>query len=183
VWEDFPGHKDFGGKLIMACGTGKTFTSLRIAENLTGGKGLVLFLAPSIALIRQTLREWTADAQTPINAICICSDPDISRQKKKSDDDTGGFSIVDLALPASTHPDHIVHQLYRHHIHNKGGMTVVFSTYQSIDVISKAQKIMLEGEVSPSLQPAARSSATPSAGARPRNAPCVITRLINLKRG
>ncbi len=38
------------GKLIMACGTGKTFNSLRIAENETNGKGLVLFLVPSIAL-------------------------------------------------------------------------------------------------------------------------------------
>jgi predicted helicase len=131
------------GKLIMACGTGKTFTSLRIAENLTGGKGLVLFLAPSIALIGQTLREWTADAQEPINAICICSDPAISRQKKKSDDDSGGFSIVDLALPASTRPDHIIHQFYRYRDHNKGGMIVVFSTYQSIDVIAEAQKDLL----------------------------------------
>jgi predicted helicase len=130
------------GKLIMACGTGKTFTSLRIAENLTGGKGLILFFAPSIALIGQTLREWTADAKEPINAICICSDPEISRQKKK-DDDTGDFSIVDLALPASTKPDHIIHQFYRYRDSKRKGMTVVFSTYQSIDVIAKAQKDLL----------------------------------------
>src|SRR5690606_4871545 len=50
------------GKLIMACGTGKTFTSLRIAENETKGKGLVLFLVPSIALLGQTLNEWSAQA-------------------------------------------------------------------------------------------------------------------------
>lgn len=30
------------GKLIMACGTGKTFNTLRIAENETGGNGLIL---------------------------------------------------------------------------------------------------------------------------------------------
>ena len=89
------------GKLIMACGTGKTFTSLRIAENETDGKGLILFLVPSIALIGQTLREWSADANEPINAICICSDPEVS-QKKTKNEDYDSFSIVDLALPAST---------------------------------------------------------------------------------
>ncbi|MHB9294456.1 hypothetical protein PilKf_00170 [Pillotina sp. SPG140] len=130
------------GKLIMACGTGKTFTSLRIAENLTEGKGLILFLAPSIALVGQTLREWTADAEEPINAICICSDPKISQQQKK-DYDSGGFSIVDLALPASTRPDHIVHQFYRYRDTEHKGMTVVFSTYQSIGVIAETQKDLL----------------------------------------
>jgi predicted helicase len=49
----------------MACGTGKTFTSLKIAEKETGGKGIVLFLVPSIALMGQTLSEWTADAEQP----------------------------------------------------------------------------------------------------------------------
>ncbi|GHU32899.1 hypothetical protein FACS1894172_10350 [Spirochaetia bacterium] len=123
------------GKLIMACGTGKTFNSLRIAENETDGKGLILFLVPSIALLGQTLREWTADAKEPLNAICICSDPETSRQKKK-DEDSGGESLVDLAFPASTSVDHIVHQFYFYQ--NKPGMTVVFSTYQSIEVIAKA---------------------------------------------
>ena len=70
------------GKLIMACGTGKTFNSLRIAEHETNGKGLILFLVPSIALLGQTLREWCADAQNPINPICICSDPEVSKKKR-----------------------------------------------------------------------------------------------------
>lgn len=131
------------GKLIMACGTGKTFTALRIAENETEGKGLILFLVPSIALLGQTLREWSADANEPINAICICSDPEISKKKTKNEDaDT--FSVVDLALPASTNTDNILHQFQQ--IKEKGlpGMTVVFSTYQSIEVISRAQKVLLK---------------------------------------
>lgn len=131
------------GKLIMACGTGKTFTALRIAENETDGKGLILFLVPSIALLGQTLREWSADANEPINAICICSDPEISKKKTKNEDaDT--FSVVDLALPASTNTDNILHQFQQ--IKEKGlpGMTVVFSTYQSIEVISRAQKVLLK---------------------------------------
>ena len=130
------------GKLIMACGTGKTFTSLRIAENETGGKGLVLFLVPSIALLGQTLNEWTAQANEPINAICICSDSGVS-QKKKKNEDSDGFSTIDLALPASTDVHKIVKQINEIRNNEKGGMTVVFSTYQSIEVISKAQSELL----------------------------------------
>lgn len=131
------------GKLIMACGTGKTFTSLRIAENETNGKGLILFLVPSIALLGQTLREWSADAQEPINAICICSDPEISRKKTKNEDNDN-FSVVDLALPASTNTAEILRQFNHIKTNSNSGMTVVFSTYQSIDVIARAQKELIK---------------------------------------
>ena len=127
------------GKLIMACGTGKTFTALRIAEHETNGKGLILFLVPSIALIGQTLNEWTAQAINPINAICICSQPDITKKKKKGED-ADFYSTVDLALPASTDIDNIMRQFSYYSEHHNGGMTVVFSTYQSIEVIARAQK-------------------------------------------
>jgi len=131
------------GKLIMACGTGKTFTSLRIAENETNGKGLILFLVPSIALLGQTLDEWTTEANEPINPICICSDPEITKKKTKNQD-TENFSVIDLALPASTNVNDIISQF--RHIQSDGhpGMTVVFSTYQSIEVIAKAQKELLK---------------------------------------
>jgi len=127
------------GKLIMACGTGKTFNALRIAENETDGKGLVLFLVPSIALIGQTLREWTTYAKEPINAICICSDPEVSKKKTKNDD-SDSFSVVDLALPASTNVKEIIYQFKRIKRNGNSGLTVVFSTYQSIEVIAKAQQ-------------------------------------------
>lgn len=127
------------GKLIMACGTGKTFNSLRIAEKETEGKGLVLFLVPSIALLGQTLREWTTYAKEPINAVCICSDPEITKKKTKNDD-SDSFSVVDLALPASTNVKDIIHQFKSINKNGNSGMTVVFSTYQSIEVIAKAQK-------------------------------------------
>lgn len=129
------------GKLIMACGTGKTFTSLRIAENETGGRGLVLFLVPSIALLGQTLRSWLQQAQEPMTAVCICTDPQVSKQTEKKDNDT--TSVVDLALPASTDVPSIVKQLQHARRHNAEGLTVVFSTYQSIDVISRAQQQLL----------------------------------------
>ncbi len=139
--EHFKSHDR--GKLIMACGTGKTFNALRIAENETDGKGLILFLVPSIALLGQTLREWSADANEPINAIAICSDPAITRQKKKNDD-SDSFSIVDLAFPASTDSDYILNQFEQIKKSGKPGMTVVFSTYQSIEVIARAQKVLLK---------------------------------------
>lgn len=124
------------GKLIMACGTGKTFTSLKIAENETNSKGIVLFLVPSIALLGQTLREWTAQSELPIHPICICSD-----SKASQDKDSDG-SIVDLALPASTDVKSIARQFLEAKMKQEkdGGMIVVFSTYQSIDVISQAQE-------------------------------------------
>lgn len=130
------------GKLIMACGTGKTFTSLRIAENETNGKGLVLFLVPSIALLGQTLREWTADALEPITPICICSDTKITKQK--TNDDLRDTSVVDLALPATTDVKSVIKQFKNINRTNNTGMTVVFSTYQSIEVIATAQQNLLK---------------------------------------
>ncbi len=127
------------GKLIMACGTGKTFNSLRIAENETNGKGLILFLVPSIALLGQTLREWSTFALEPINPICICSDSEVTKNKTKNEDgDTS--SVVDLAMPASTNVKDIIRQFSLIEKNKEPGMTVVFSTYQSIEVIAKAQK-------------------------------------------
>lgn len=131
------------GKLIMACGTGKTFTSLKIAENETEGKGLILFLVPSIALLGQTLNEWYSEAEEKLNAICICSDPTASRKSSKNETDDNLTSVTDLALPASTNVHNIVKQFKWLQATKKEGMTVVFSTYQSIDVIAKAQKELI----------------------------------------
>lgn len=132
------------GKLIMACGTGKTFTSLRLAEQETEGKGLVLFLVPSIALLGQMLREWSAQAINPIYPICVCSDAGVTKKTTQNEDET--YSTVDLALPASTSVSEIVDRLRYAQDNNQDGMTVVFSTYQSIQVISDAQKRLLAGD-------------------------------------
>ena len=122
------------GKLIMACGTGKTFTSLRIAEGLAAESRLVLFLVPSIALLSQTLKEWSAQSKENIYPICICSDAHAS---DKAED-----SISDLVLPATTDSAKVHRQFvdYRNRLKTEGGMIVVFSTYQSIDVIGTVQK-------------------------------------------
>ena len=143
VHEYFKDETHERGKLIMACGTGKTYTSLCIAEKETESKGTILFLVPSVALLGQTLREWTADATDPIKPICICSDSGVSKTAYKNENEGDGYSITDLALPASTNVSTIIQPLEVAK-YKKGGMTVVFSTYQSIDVISKAQKKMGE---------------------------------------
>ncbi len=132
------------GKLIMACGTGKTFTSLKLVEQELKGKGLVLFLVPSISLLGQSLNDWATDTDYPFRAICVCSDGRASRKiRRNNENDEFENTIVDLALPASTDTDTVTRQLRAYREHE--GLTVVFSTYQSIDIVSEAQKqIMLE---------------------------------------
>lgn len=132
------------GKLIMACGTGKTFTSLKIAEDIaTNGSGFVLFLVPSIALLGQTLKEWASQSDNPLHAICVCSDPKVS--KKNIDDDITLLSTVDLALPATTDSRSVAAQFMDAALlkQRDNGLIVIFSTYQSIDAVKNAQNYLL----------------------------------------
>lgn len=124
------------GKLIMACGTGKTFTSLKIAEELVGEGGRVLFLVPSLALLSQTLTEWTQESTTPLNSFAVCSDADVGKKRHKEDDTVQTFTH-ELRYPATTDAERLSFEMTkRHDAHH---MSVVFSTYHSIDVISQAQ--------------------------------------------
>lgn len=124
------------GKLIMACGTGKTLTSLKVAEKLAGAGKRVLFLVPSLALLSQTLTEWTQESETPLHSFAVCSDSDVGKKRKKDDDVVQTFAH-ELRYPATTEPARLVLEMTkRHDAHH---MSVVFSTYHSIDVISKAQ--------------------------------------------
>ena len=127
------------GKLIMACGTGKTFTSLRIAEDLAGKGKRVLFLVPSLSLLSQTLREWTQDSKIPLINFAVCSDSDVGK-RGKADDDRVFVRTSDLQFPATTHAKSLANAFAVHERHNGGAaMTVVYSTYHSIDVIHQAQ--------------------------------------------
>ncbi|MBS9395333.1 MAG: DEAD/DEAH box helicase [Dolichospermum sp. LBC05a] len=148
------------GKLIMACGTGKTFTALKIAENFPRENNLILFLVPSISLLSQTLREWTAESEINFHSIAVCSDVNVGKNKKKSkNDDLADITVNDLAFPPTTNADDII-KSYRAFDPPQpplergekeevplakgdlGGsdLTVIFSTYQSIQAISDAQK-------------------------------------------
>lgn len=127
------------GKLIMACGTGKTFTALKIAESMAGAGRRVLFMVPSLALMSQTIREWVNDTGTPIRAFAVCSDGQVGK-RRKSTDDVAEIEVHDLVLPATTDPAAIA---------RKGAedapekMTVVFATYQSIQTLTRAHALGL----------------------------------------
>src|SRR5690606_33205622 len=114
---------------IMACGTGKTLTSLEIAQREVGPGGTVLFLMPSIALLSQTLRAWTADAKIPLRCYAVCSDSKASRNEED-------IRIYELAYPATTNADKLAASLES--TQDPAKMTVIFSTYQSIDVVHRA---------------------------------------------
>lgn len=124
------------GKLVMACGTGKTFTSLKIAEELVGTGGSVLFLVPSIQLLSQSLREWMANAEVDIRPFAVCSDVRVGRKVNTDDSD---MSVVDLAEPATTDAVTLAART-KSGTQTTDRMTVVFATYQSIDVVAQAQK-------------------------------------------
>jgi len=124
------------GKLIMACGTGKTLTSLKIAETLAGKGKRVLFLVPSLSLLSQTLTEWTQESATPLHSFAVCSDSDVGKKRQKDDDSVQTFTH-ELRYPATTEPARLATEMARRH--GATHMSVVFSTYHSIDVISRAQ--------------------------------------------
>lgn len=128
------------GKLIMACGTGKTFTALRLAERfaeLNGNKARVLFLVPSISLLSQTLKEWTAQSQQhlPLKPYAVCSDQKVS---KKAED----IASYDLDVPVSTNGADI--KLRTEQGKRRQGLNVIFSTYQSIEAIHEAQELGMD---------------------------------------
>lgn len=132
------------GKLIMACGTGKTFTSLKIAERLQSERAAagagehtnVLFLVPSIALLSQSLREWSYESEVPLRAFAVCSDVQVGKQQSAGDDKD--MATYDLALPATTDPARLIEQMTS--VAEHPGLTVVFSTYQSIATVAAAQQ-------------------------------------------
>ncbi|WP_322896373.1 DEAD/DEAH box helicase family protein [Yoonia sp. 67] len=123
------------GKVIMACGTGKTFTSLKIAEDVVGFDGQVLFLVPSLALMAQTVREWTTDTTTPLRSFAVCSDTQVGK-RRVAKEDVAEISSLDLAFPATTDAAKLAAGVADT---ASGKMTVVFATYQSIQVVSDAQ--------------------------------------------
>ncbi len=122
------------GRLIMACGTGKTFTGLKIAERTAaenGGNARILFCVPSISLLSQSLREWTAQTQLPLRTFAVCSDSKVSRAAED-------YRVHDVAIPVTTSADRLARELsYRD---DAEGLTVVFTTYQSLPVVAEAQQ-------------------------------------------
>ncbi len=140
--EYFSNPKNTRGKLIMACGTGKTYTSLKIMEALN--PKIMLFLAPSIALLSQTFREYAQEKSDPFYASIVCSDDKVGKEKNKNDDDTDDINFSELPLKPSTSPKDILSVCEKAQKENK--RFIIFSTYQSALRIKEAQEAGL-GEI------------------------------------
>ena len=127
------------GTMVMACGTGKTFTALTIAREFVekeGGTARILFAVPSLALLKQTLDDWAAEADGAFTAWAVCSDTKVSSSARN---DTAEESAVDLPIPATTDSQRLADSLNANNATE--GLQVVFATYQSIEVIHRAQEI------------------------------------------
>ncbi len=136
--EYFSDPKNTRGKLIMACGTGKTYTSLKIMEALD--PKITLFLAPSIALLSQTFREYAKEKSEPFYASIVCSDDKVGKSKDEDNDD---INFSDLPIKASTRLEDILSVRKKAQKENK--RFIIFSTYQSALRIKEAQEAGLGG--------------------------------------
>ncbi|GAA8248227.1 DEAD/DEAH box helicase family protein [Helicobacter pylori] len=135
--EYFSDPKNTRGKLIMACGTGKTYTSLKIMEALD--PKITLFLAPSIALLSQTFREYVQEKSEPFYASIVCSDDKVGKGKKnKNDDGIDDINFSELPLKPSTRLEDILSVHEKAKKENK--RFIIFSTYQSALRIKEAQE-------------------------------------------
>ncbi|MDU9704208.1 DEAD/DEAH box helicase [Helicobacter pylori] len=131
--EYFSNPKNTRGKLIMACGTGKTYTSLKIMEALD--PKITLFLAPSIALLSQTFREYAQEKSEPFYASIVCSDDKVGKSKDEDNDD---INFSELPLKPSTRLEDILSVYEKVQKENK--RFIIFSTYQSVLRIKEAQE-------------------------------------------
>jgi predicted helicase len=123
----------------MACGTGKTFTTLKIAERIAekavGGSARILFLVPSISLLSQSLREWTAQSELDLRVFAVCSDTKVAKLRNAED-----FNVYDVPIPVTTNPAKLLAEMS--HRKRAKGLTVVFSTYQSLPTVADAQALV-----------------------------------------
>lgn len=130
------------GKLIMAPGTGKTFTSMAIAERMAekaSGTFKVLYLVPSIQLLSQTLRGWNADINFAMDSIAVCSDRKVTKERIGTE--LEDIATADIGFPATTNTEKLLdYQMVIEEKQEQPEFITVFSTYQSIDVIIDAQK-------------------------------------------
>jgi len=114
------------GQLIMACGTGKTLTGLRIDESL--GNQLTVLLVPSLTLLSQTLKDWLSDRKINFYWLAVCSDDSVTN------DPQDGARLIDYDIPATTNTESIKKFL------KNEGKKVVFSTYHSSGILKSAIK-------------------------------------------
>lgn len=132
------------GQLIMAPGTGKTFTSLKIAEAMAEEakkeQYTILYLVPSIQLLTQTLRGWNNDTEMTMSSMAVTSDRNASRGSVKQDESNITIKASDIGYPATTSSKKVIENYLELMTRPKKELLVVFGTYQSIEVLGEAQK-------------------------------------------
>lgn len=137
-------RKNNRGQLIMAPGTGKTFTSLKIAEAMAREASkeqyTILYLVPSIQLLTQTLRGWNNDTEMTMSSMAVTSDRNASRGSVKQDESNITIKASDIGYPATTSSKKVVENYLELMTRPKKELLVIFGTYQSIDVLGEAQK-------------------------------------------
>lgn len=126
---------DDRGQIIMACGTGKTYTGLLVAERVFDIGSRILVLVPSLALMSQMIREWHADATQPLRSYSVCSDIEVGRHGRISDD-VIQLTPSELMIPPTTDASKLAQQARNE---TPDSITVVFGTYHSLEVVHEAQ--------------------------------------------
>jgi superfamily II DNA or RNA helicase len=118
---------------VMACGTGKTLVALWAAE--AQGPKTVLVLVPSLALLSQTLPDWCKQTSwgERFRYLCVCSDASVDRSAKE---DEYALKQSDLEFSVTTDAKVVKDFLSD----NRSGVNVIFSTYQSAEVVAKGLK-------------------------------------------
>jgi len=112
------------GKLIMACGSGKSLTAYWIAEKLEAKT--ILVAVPSLALVEQTIKTWAREFianDIKVNLLAVCSDKSIAE-----------IDVSYLKIKVSTDVESILNWFKT----ITDGLTVVFTTYQSSKITAKA---------------------------------------------
>ena len=128
-------NTDDRGQIIMACGTGKTYTGLLVAERVFGIGSRILVLVPSLALMSQMIREWHGDATKQLRSYSVCSDVEVGRHGRSSDD-VIQLTPSELMIPPTTDPSKLALQASND---KPDAITVVFGTYHSLEVVHEAQ--------------------------------------------
>ena len=127
------------GKLIMACGTGKTFTAFSLARSLSEGNPYtVLFLAPSISLVSQTFQDWGTEADGNISSLIVCSDTRADKGKESGEEliDERPTQIPCFGVTTDAAQ---MEEKWKKVKDSASSFRVIFSTYQSIEAVREFQ--------------------------------------------
>jgi predicted helicase len=113
----------------MACGTGKTLIAGWVREAMKAG--CALFMAPSNALLAQTLQEWRQNSATPFEALAVCSDVSVA-----DGDDADDLPAANVGAAVTTDYRDIAKFI------SSTGTRVVLCTYQSSEALAQAMSLV-----------------------------------------